>query len=98
MKETPFKGVYLKYSYSTSNTPIRSQMTTARFSTDGQYIFGGTAQGRVIVFELPSLNVSTLQTYILAYNLQVVSESGMCNGAIKQISISNSDRCGFFTF
>ncbi|EIM21592.1 WD40 repeat-like protein [Wallemia mellicola CBS 633.66] len=60
------------------NTIQRSQMTTARFSTDGQYIFGGTAQGRVIVFELPSLNV--------------VSETGVCNGAIKQISISNSDR------
>ena len=60
MREIPFRGVYIKCLHGTSNKSIRSQMTTARFSTDGQYIFGGTAQGRVIVFELPSLNVSIL--------------------------------------
>ncbi|TIA89110.1 hypothetical protein E3P99_02223 [Wallemia hederae] len=56
----------------------RSQMTTAKFSSNGQYILGGTSQGCIIVFELPSLNV--------------ISESAICNGAIKQIALDRRDR------
>ncbi|TIB42628.1 hypothetical protein E3P86_00303 [Wallemia ichthyophaga] len=56
----------------------RSQMTTAMFSPSGRFIVGGTSQGCLLIFELPSLNV--------------ISETAICNGAIKRIAIDNRDR------
>ena len=33
-------------------------MTAATFSPSGNFIYGGTAEGNLLIFELPSLNVS----------------------------------------